>query len=151
MNAAADGKLAAKSNNPFSAPGTDSAGSAPAEASQGAVDEGDIEAEGIESALVSLERVTAMLTLNCIQGVSPGMKVCSHCHALAIMWVQIANFSPQAAAAAADLRLLGLLRLACDVCDSVVSCRAKWNPVAVLIAQHVCKQLVIRSLLSECI
>ncbi|KAL0052511.1 hypothetical protein WJX82_003263 [Trebouxia sp. C0006] len=74
MNAAADGKLAAKSNNPFSAPGTDSAGSAPAEACQGAVDEGDIEAEGIESALVSLERVTAMLTLNCIQGVSPGMK-----------------------------------------------------------------------------
>lgn len=74
MNAAADGKLAARSNNPFSAPSTDSAGSAPAEASQGAVDEGDIEAEGIESALVSLERVTAMLTLNCIQGVSPGMK-----------------------------------------------------------------------------
>ena len=85
MNAAADGKLAAKSNNPFSAPGTDSAGSAPAEASQGAVDEGDIEAEGIESALVSLERVTAMLTLNCIQGVSPGMKVCRHCYVLAML------------------------------------------------------------------
>ncbi len=75
MTAAADGKLAAKSNNPFSAPGTDNAGSAPAEASQGAIDEGDIEAEGIESALVSLERVTAMLTINCAQGVSPGMKV----------------------------------------------------------------------------
>jgi len=85
MNAAADGKLAAKSNNPFSAPGTDNAGSAPAEASQGAVDEADIEAEGIESALVSLERVTAMLTLNCIQGVSPGMKVCSHCHVCPIV------------------------------------------------------------------
>lgn len=87
MNAAADGKLAAKSNNPFSAPGTDSAGSAPAEACQGAVDEGDIEAEGIESALVSLERVTAMLTLNCIQGVSPGMKVCRHCHVLAMLLI----------------------------------------------------------------
>ena len=80
MNAAADGKLAAKSNNPFSAPGTDSAGSAPAEAAQGAIDEGDIEAEGIESALVSLERVTALLTINCIQGVSPGMKVSSRCY-----------------------------------------------------------------------
>ena len=80
MSAAADGKLAAKSNNPFSAPGTDNAGSAPAEASQGAIDEGDIEAEGIESALVSLERVTALLTINCIQGVSPGMKVSSHCY-----------------------------------------------------------------------
>ena len=109
MNAAADGKLAARSNNPFSAPGTDSAGSAPAEASQGAVDEGDIEAEGIESALVSLERVTAMLTLNCIQGVSPGMKVCRHCHVCPIVKV-----GPQAAAAAAHLTSFS--------CNSLVTC-----------------------------
>lgn len=76
MSAAADGQLAAKSNNPFAAPGTDTAGSAPDQAAQAAaMDEGDIEAEGIESALVSLERVTALLTLNATHGISPGMKV----------------------------------------------------------------------------
>lgn len=76
MNAAADGQLAAKSNNPFAAPGTDTAGTAPDQAAQAAaMDDGDIEAEGIESALVSLERVTALLTLNATQGISPGMKV----------------------------------------------------------------------------
>ena len=74
MSAAADGTLAAKSNNPFSAPGTDTAGTAP-EPTQGSVDEGDIEAEGVESSLVSLERVTAVLTLNAAEGISPGMKV----------------------------------------------------------------------------
>ena len=76
MNAAADGQLAAKSNNPFAASGTDTAGTTPDQASQAAaMDEGDIEAEGIESALVSLERVTALLTINAAQGISPGMKV----------------------------------------------------------------------------
>ena len=75
MNAAAEGQLAAKSNNPFSAAGTDTAGSTPDQTAQAAIDEGDIEAEGIESALVSLERVTALLTINATQGVSPGMKV----------------------------------------------------------------------------
>lgn len=76
MNAAADGQLAAKSNNPFAAPGTDTAGTTPDQAAQAAaMDEGDIEAEGIESALVSLERVTALLTINAAQGISPGMKV----------------------------------------------------------------------------
>ena len=74
ISAAADGTLAAKSNNPFAAPGTDAAGSAP-EPTQGSVDEGDIEAEGVESALVSLERVTAVLTLNAGEGISLGMKV----------------------------------------------------------------------------
>ena len=76
MSAAADGQLAAKSNNPFAAPGTDIAGTAPDQTAQAAaMDEGDIEAEGIESALVSLERVTALLTINASQGISPGMKV----------------------------------------------------------------------------
>lgn len=75
MSAAADGQLAAKSNNPFAVPGTDTAGTAPDQAAQAAaMDEGDIEAEGIESALVSLERVTALLTINAAQGISPGMK-----------------------------------------------------------------------------
>lgn len=74
VNAAAEGQLAAKSNNPFSAAGTDTAGSTPDQTAQAAIDEGDIEAEGIESALVSLERVTALLTINATQGVSPGMK-----------------------------------------------------------------------------
>lgn len=76
MNAAADGQLAAKSNNPFAAAGTDTGGTTPDQAAQAAaMDEGDIEAEGIESALVSLERVTALLTINATQGISPGMKV----------------------------------------------------------------------------
>lgn len=89
MNAAADGTLAAKSNNPFSAPGTDTAGTTPDEALQGAIDEGDIEAEGIESALVSLERVTAMLTLNSAQGISPGMKVITCIHVCRIIWMSV--------------------------------------------------------------
>ena len=76
MSAAAEGKLASTGNNPFSAANT-AGGTAPTpqSTSQGAVDEGDIEAEGGESALISLERVTAVLTLNAQQGVSPGMKV----------------------------------------------------------------------------
>lgn len=74
MSAAAEGKLASAGNNPFS--GGSPAGPTPTPStSQGAVDEGDIEAEGVESALISLERVTAVLTLNAQQGISPGMKV----------------------------------------------------------------------------
>ena len=76
MSAAAEGKLGSTGNNPFSAANTAGAtASTPPSTSQGAVDEGDIEAEGVESALISLERVTAVLTLNAQQGVSPGMKV----------------------------------------------------------------------------
>ena len=78
VSAAADGQLAAKSNNPFAAAGADTASSTPHQAAQAAIDEGDIEAEGIESALVSLERVTALLTLNATQGISLGMKVGHH-------------------------------------------------------------------------
>ena len=77
MSAAAEGKLASTGNNPFSAgspAGTTPTSPTPS-TSQGAVDEGDIEAEGVESALISLERVTAVLTLNAQQGISPGMKV----------------------------------------------------------------------------
>lgn len=81
MAAAAEGKLAGSSNNPFSADTTAGGPAKPTptpSTSQGAVDEGDIEAEGVESALVSLERVTAVLTLNAQQGISPGMKVSLH-------------------------------------------------------------------------
>ena len=94
INAAADGQLAVKSNNPFSAPGSDTAGSTPDQAAQAAIDEGDIEAEGIESALVSLERVTALLTINAMQGVSLGMKVTVVFH-LGLLW-RHATCAPQA-------------------------------------------------------
>ena len=89
-NAAADGQLAAKSNNPFAAAGTDTGGTTPDQAAQAAaMDEGDIEAEGIESALVSLERVTALLTINATQGISPGMKV------TVMLLSHAATFSPE--------------------------------------------------------
>lgn len=154
MNAAADGKLAARSNNPFSAPGTDSAGSAPAEAAQGAVDEGDIEAEGIESALVSLERVTAMLTLNCIQGVSPGMKVWRHCNVFAMLWFFCINCKVWSSSSSSS-SLEVLVFAAFDMWCLQFHCELqlpedKWTRFAVLSAQHVCRQLMLHSLFCEC-